>query len=106
MALREKYQQVINEVQQTAGQGASIQEENGKLVIRGNVETVPEKNRIWNAIKAVQGWENELVADIKVSEAGKAAWDTMQQQAKATGGGASGQPGAASGAGDGTYTVK
>ena len=100
MALREKYQQVINVVQQTKMQNTSIEEQNGKLVIKGNVETVPEKNRIWDAIKTVPGWENELIADIRVSETGKAVWNTMQEQAKNTSGSG------ASAGGASTYTVK
>ena len=93
MSLREKYQQVISTAQQANIQGSTVEEANGKLHVKGTVQTVPDKNRIWESIKAVPGWENEVVADIRVSEAGMAAWNTKQA-------GTSGQAEAK------TYTVK
>jgi nucleoid-associated protein YgaU len=74
MALRDKYQQAISVVQQSNTQGLSIEETGGKLQLKGTVQTVPQKNRIWDAIKSVPGWENEVTADIRVSDAGMAAW--------------------------------
>jgi nucleoid-associated protein YgaU len=80
MGLKEKYQVVIAAAQKANIQGARIEESGGKLVLAGTVQTVPEKNKIWDALKAVPGWENEVSADIRVTEAGMAAWNTMQQQ--------------------------
>jgi nucleoid-associated protein YgaU len=91
MALRDKYQQAISTAQQSKMQGAAIEESGGKLKLKGTVNSVEEKNRIWNAIKGVSGWETEVVADIRVSEAGMAAWNASQ-----AGRGAAAQ----------TYTVK
>jgi nucleoid-associated protein YgaU len=78
MSLREKYKQAISIAQQANMQSAEIDEAGGKLHLKGTAQTVPEKNRIWDAIKAVPGWETEVEADIKVSEAGMAAWKTVQ----------------------------
>jgi len=88
--LREKYQRAISVAQQAHMEGTTIDESSGKLRMKGTVQTVPDKNRIWDAIKTVPGWEQEVEADIKVSDAGMAAW----------------QQGSAAGATAGTYTVK
>ena len=74
MGLRDKYQSVISTAQLLNIQGATVEERGGKLYLKGTVQTVPEKNKIWNAIKQISGWENEIVADIGVSEAGLASW--------------------------------
>ena len=84
MSLRDKYQDVISVAQQANTQGLSIDESGGKLNLKGTVQTVPEKNRIWNAIKAIGGWEQEVVADIRVSDAGMAAWQSGGQSAATT----------------------
>jgi LysM repeat protein len=65
MSLRDTYAYAI----QTAKgkfQGNAV-EEHGKLVWRGSVATEAEKNEIWNAIKTIPTWQNDIVADIKVT---------------------------------------
>jgi nucleoid-associated protein YgaU len=42
-------------------------EEGGKLHFKGTVATDAEKNEIWNAIKTIPTWQNDVVADIKVT---------------------------------------
>ena len=74
MTLPEKYQQAISLALRLLMEGTSIEESGGRLQIKGTVQSVEDKNRIWNAIKSVAGWENEVMADIRVSEAGMAAW--------------------------------
>jgi nucleoid-associated protein YgaU len=64
----------------------SAQEKDGKLHFVGSVKTEDEKNEIWNAIKTIPSWRDDIVADIEV-----------------TGGG--GQGGGAAAAGR-TYTVQ
>ena len=81
MGLRDKYAYAISTAKGKFD--GSAQEENGKLHFVGSVKTEAEKNEIWNAIKTIPDWKNDIVADIKV-----------------TGGGA---PAASSGK---TYTVK
>ena len=67
----------------------SAQERDGKLHFVGSVRTEEEKNEIWNAIKTIPNWREDIVADIKV-----------------TGGGAGAPAAAAAPAGGRTYTVK
>lgn len=64
MNLREKYNVAI-----LAAKGhmdGSADEREGKLFFHGTVKTEEEKNAIWNAIKTVPTWQNEIVGDIKV----------------------------------------
>lgn len=71
MGLREKYNAAIQ-----AAKGhmeGSAEERDGKLYFRGTVKTEEEKNRIWDAIKTVPEWRQEIVADIKVAGGAPAA---------------------------------
>ena len=88
MGLRDKYAYAI---QQAKGKfDGSAQERDGKLYFTGSVKTEAEKNEIWNAIKTIPEWRNEVVAEIQV-----------------TGGGAAAAPAAAAaGTAGRTYTVK
>ena len=69
----------------------TIEERDGKLVFKGRVATDAEKNEIWDAIKTIPTWRNEVVADIQVTGGPK----TQAQQ----------EPSAAPAAAK-TYTVK
>jgi nucleoid-associated protein YgaU len=95
MGLREKYAYAI---QQAKGKfDGSAQERDGKLYFTGSVRTEAEKNEIWNAIKTIPDWRNEIVADIKVTGGGAAT---------GTAGTASSGGGAAVATATRTYTVK
>jgi nucleoid-associated protein YgaU len=64
MVLRDKYTAAIQ-----AAKGhmeGSADEREGKLYFHGTVKTEAEANKIWDAIKTVPDWRNEIVADIKV----------------------------------------
>ena len=64
MGLRDKYGAAIQ-----AAKGhmeGAADEEAGKLHFHGTVKTEEEKNRIWDAIKTVPDWRNEVVANIQV----------------------------------------
>ena len=64
MGLRDKYNAAIQ-----AAKGhmeGSADEREGKLYFRGTVKSDAEKNRIWDAIKTVPEWKNEVIADIQV----------------------------------------
>lgn len=79
MGLRDKYAYAI---QQAKGRfDGSAQERDGKLHFTGSVKSEADKNEIWNAIKTIPDWRNEIVADIKVTGGGAGA---------AAGGGAAG----------------
>jgi nucleoid-associated protein YgaU len=45
----------------------TAEEHEGKLHFKGTVATVAEKNEIWTAIKTIPTWQNDIVADIKVT---------------------------------------
>ena len=65
MGLRDKYAYAI---QQAKGKfDGSAQERDGKLYFTGSVKTEAEKNELWNAIKTIPEWRDEVVADIKVT---------------------------------------
>ncbi len=51
----------------------SAQERDGKLHFVGSVKSEAEKNEIWSAIKTIPTWQNDIVADIKVTGGGAAA---------------------------------
>jgi len=70
MGLRDKYAYAISTAKGKFD--GSAQEENGKLHFVGSVKTEAEKNEIWNAIKTIPDWKNEIVADIKVTGGGAA----------------------------------
>jgi nucleoid-associated protein YgaU len=83
MGLRDKYSYAIQTAKDLRMQGAA-EEREGKLHFKGTTQTQEEANKIWDAIKTIPDWRNDIVADIQ-----------------ATGGGASPTAGAPQ-----TYTVK
>ena len=87
MSLRDTYAYAISTAKGKFD--GSAQEKDGKLHFVGSVRTEAEKNEIWTAIKTIPSWQNDIVADIKV-----------------TGGGAEASPGAPAAAAGKTYTVK
>lgn len=67
MSLRDKYTHGI----QTAkglGMDGSAEERDGKLHFRGTVGSEEEANKIWDALKTVPDWRNDVVADITVKQ--------------------------------------
>ena len=66
MSLRDKYAAAI-QVAKTVGMQGSADEKDGKLVFHGTVKSEDEKNRIWDALKSVPTWKNDLHAQIDVA---------------------------------------
>ena len=66
MALREKYNHAIQTAKGFGMQG-SADERDGKLHFHGTVKTQDQANKIWDAIKTVPTWQQEVVADIKAA---------------------------------------
>ena len=64
-SLREKYGQAVQTAKSLRMEG-SADERDGKLHFNGTVKSEDEKNQIWNAIKTVPDWQQEVVADIRV----------------------------------------
>jgi nucleoid-associated protein YgaU len=71
MGLREKYAYAIS-VAKGRFDG-SAQEKDGKLHFVGSVKSEADKNELWNAIKTIPQWRDEVVADIKVTGGGAPA---------------------------------
>jgi nucleoid-associated protein YgaU len=94
MDLRTKYDQAIQVAKSLRMDGSAV-EKDGKLHFNGAVKSEDEKNQIWNALKAVPGYQGEVMADIKVVPQAAAAGAGAGAGAQATGA-AAGQ----------TYTVK
>lgn len=71
MGLREKYAYAISVAKGKFDGNA--QEREGKLHFVGSVKSEQEKNEIWQAIKTIPDWRDEIVADIKVTGGGAPA---------------------------------
>ena len=50
----------------------TTEERDGKLYIRGTVQTQDQANKIWDALKTIPDWKNEIVADITAKSSGAA----------------------------------
>jgi nucleoid-associated protein YgaU len=66
MGLREKYNHAIQTAKNFRMEG-SAEERGGKLHFKGTVKTQDEANKIWDAIKTVPDWRQDVVADIKAT---------------------------------------
>lgn len=70
MGLRDTYAYAI---QQSKGRfDGSAQERDGKLYFTGTVKSEADKNEIWNAIKTIPTWREDVVGEIKVVGGGTA----------------------------------
>lgn len=63
MGLRDTYNHAIQTAKSFRMQGAA-EERDGKLYFKGTVNTQEEANKIWDAIKTVPTWSQDVVADI------------------------------------------
>jgi LysM repeat protein len=99
MGLRDKYAQAIQTAKSLHMQG-SADERDGKLYFHGSVSSEDEANQIWNAIKTVPDWRNDIVADIK--HTGAAAATARSAPASST----ASAPASSGASAPTTYTVK
>ncbi|TYB72584.1 LysM peptidoglycan-binding domain-containing protein [Bizionia saleffrena] len=69
MAVKSKYQEVLNLGEQLNIKNGAVSEDNGDLHVKGTAATQYEKNLLWDKIK-LAGGENpsDIVADIKVAD--------------------------------------
>src|SRR5688572_28963777 len=65
MSLRDKYNHAIQTAKNFKMDGAA-EERDGKLHFKGTVTSEAEKNAIWDALKTVPDWRNDVVADISL----------------------------------------
>ena len=79
MGLRDTYAYAI---QTAKGKfHGNAEERDGKLYFKGTVATEAEKNQLWDAIKTIPTWQNDIVADIQVT-GGPAAGGTSDTGGK------------------------
>ena len=65
MGLRDTYSYAI---QTAKGKfNGSAEERDGKLHFKGTIATEEQKNELWNAIKTIPTWRDDIVADIQVT---------------------------------------
>ena len=64
MGLRDTYDAAIQVAKGFHMEGAA-EERDGKLNFHGTVQYQDQANKIWDAIKTVPTWRNDVVADIK-----------------------------------------
>ena len=88
MALMDKYSDLFQLANKVGLKNPDVQEETGKLKIKGKTEYQLDVNRLWDNIKTHQGWENEIVADIRAERTDifgvvtVASGDTLSKLAK------------------------
>jgi nucleoid-associated protein YgaU len=67
-----KYKYAIETAKGFNIQGGA-EERDGKLYFKGTVATQGQANKIWDAIKTIPDWPNEVVADIKATGTAEAS---------------------------------
>ena len=80
MNLRDKYNHAIQTAKGFHMEG-SAEERDGKLYFKGVVKSQDEVNKIWDAIKTVPDWRNDVVAEVKIDPSAKALAATYTVQA-------------------------
>jgi LysM repeat protein len=78
MSLRGKYDYAIQTAKRLHMQGAA-EERDGKLHFNGTVNSEDEKNQIWNALKTIPDWQQDIVADIRVAPGAAASSQATPQ---------------------------
>ena len=68
MGLRDTYAHAISTAKGKFD--GSAEERDGKLHFKGSVKTEEEKNQLWDAIKTIPTWRQDVVADIQVKGGG------------------------------------
>ncbi|MBI5474555.1 MAG: LysM peptidoglycan-binding domain-containing protein [Ignavibacteriae bacterium] len=66
--LKDKYQSVTDLASKLGVKLDSIAEEGGKLKMKGLATYQLDKELMWDQIKTIGGWENEVAADIRVEK--------------------------------------
>jgi nucleoid-associated protein YgaU len=97
--LKQKYQSVLNTIQQQGVRLAHLHVQDNKLFMQGEAPSQDAKNRVWDQIKQVDSTYSDLTADITVNTS-LAPPQQQQQEAPRTMGAGAGS------AGHRTYTVK
>jgi len=80
--LKQKYQSVLNLMQQLQVQLQNVNMQGNQLLVRGIATSPDAKNRVWDQVKLIDKSYSDLVLDITVSQ----AQPTMTAGASASGG--------------------
>lgn len=64
--LKQKYQPVLDLAAKLGIGGLEVKEEGGKVKVKGTAPYQLEKDKLWDKLKTIPGWENEVSADIRV----------------------------------------
>jgi hypothetical protein len=67
--LKQKYQSVLNSIQQSGTRLSHVHMQDDKLFIQGEAPSEDAKNNIWNQIKLVDATYSDLTCDISVNPA-------------------------------------
>ena len=70
--LKQKYQSVVNAMQQHQVRLENLNMQGDKLFMRAEAPSQEAKNRVWDQIKLVDGSYSDLIADITVNETAQA----------------------------------
>jgi nucleoid-associated protein YgaU len=68
MGLKDKYADLLKLGEELKISGGDVKEDGGKLKVWGTAEYQLQKDKLWDKIKTYSGWEQDLVADIKVAK--------------------------------------
>lgn len=79
MNLRDKYNHAIQTAKGFGMQGGA-EERDGKLHFKGTVQSQDQANKIWDAIKTVPTWQQDVVADVRATGPSTAAGTSPQSQ--------------------------
>lgn len=66
--LKEKYNDLLELGKKLDIKAGDVKEEGGKLHVKGTATYQLDKDLLWDKTKTYSGWENEIVADIKVEK--------------------------------------
>jgi len=67
--LKQKYQSVLNSIQESGIRLSHVHLQDNKLFIQGEAPSEDAKNKIWNQIKLVDATYSDLTCDISVNPA-------------------------------------
>lgn len=95
-SLKQKYQSVLNTIQQQQVQLQHVHVQDNKLYIEGIAPSEEVKNKVWDQIKLVDPTYSDLTANINVKPGAAASGGQTQGAGASVGGGYGSQ----------TYTVK
>ncbi len=65
--LTDKYKAAVGQLN-SVGSDVQVREEGGKLYLKGMTEYQMQANEVWDQIKTVPDWSNEVVADVQARQ--------------------------------------